>query len=180
MPREGPRADPGRGTPDSETTMNEVFVRPVEEGDREVVIEMLRRLQADERYLHPSRRPGHEVAEFYFTRSVEAAKRFGGAILVAVLEDEIVGVIAGWMIVDDDQLQYMEYRDHGYISAVYVSQECRGKDVAQHLLWAMEKHLIASGATRLTIGSLARNGPAIAAYRTFGFEPFEVTLEKYL
>lgn len=159
--------------------MAEVFVRPAEEDDHDTLIEMLRRLQDHERILHPSRRPGREVAEFQYERVLAAAKSFAGAVLVAVLEEERVGMIAGWMIIDDDQLQHMEFREHGYISDVYVKEDRRGKDIAQRLLWAMEKHLMASGARRLSIGSLARNGPAIAAYRTFGFEPFEITLEKY-
>ena len=160
--------------------MADVFVRPADESDSDVLIEMLRRLQDYERVLHPSRRPGMEVAEFQYKRIVESAKNFGGAILVAVFEEELVGMIAGWMIIDEDQLQYMEFREHGYISDVFVNPQRRGKDIAQHLLYAMEQHLIASGARRLSIGSLARNGPAVAAYRTFGFEPFEITLEKYI
>ncbi len=160
--------------------MADIFVRPADENDSDVLIEMLGRRQDHERYLHPSRRPGFEVAEFQYNRIVEAAKNFGGAILVAVFEEELVGMIAGWMIVDEDQLQHMEYREHGYISDLFVHPERRGKDIAQHLLYAMEQHLIASGARRLSIGSLARNGQAIAAYRTFGFEPFEITLEKYI
>jgi ribosomal protein S18 acetylase RimI-like enzyme len=160
--------------------MAEVFVRSAEEGDRTLLIEMLRRLRDYERVLHPSRRPGFEVAEFQYTRVVDAAKAFGGAIRVAVLDEELVGMIAGWMIIDDDQLQHMEFREHGFISDLFVSPDRRGKDIAQHLLYAMEQHLIVSGARRLSIGALARNGPAIAAYRTFGFEPFEITLEKYL
>ena len=160
--------------------MAEVFVRPADESDGDILIEMLRRLQDLERVLHPSRRPGMEVAEFQYKRIVDAAKNFGGAILVAVLEEEVVGMIAGWMIIDDDQLQYMEFREHGYISDLFVSPDRRGKDIAQHLLYAMEQHLIASGARRLSISTLARNGPATAAYRTFGFEPFEITLEKYI
>ena len=160
--------------------MSEVFVRPADESDNEVLIEMLRRLQDYERVLHPSRRPGMEVAEFQYKRVIDAAKNFGGAILVAVFEEELVGMIAGWMIIDEDQLQYMEFREHGYISDLFVNPERHGKDIAQHLLYAMEQYLIASGARRLSIGSLARNGPAIAAYRTFGFEPFEITLEKYI
>ncbi|MDG2285266.1 MAG: GNAT family N-acetyltransferase [Alphaproteobacteria bacterium] len=160
--------------------MSEVFVRPADESDRDILVEMLRRLQDHERVLHPSRRPGVEVAEFQYKRVIDAGKNFGGAVLVAVLEEELVGMIAGWMIIDDDQLQHMEFREHGYISDLFVTPERRGKDIAQHLLYAMEQHLIASGARRLSIGALARNGPAIAAYRTFGFEPFEITLEKYI
>ena len=160
--------------------MSEVFVRPADESDGDILIEMLRRLQDHERVLHPSRRPGIEVAEFQYKRIIDAAKNFGGAILVAVFEEELVGMIAGWMIIDEDQLQYMEFREHGYISDLFVSPDRRGKDIAQHLLYAMEQHLIASGARRLSISTLARNSPATAAYRTFGFEPFEITLEKYI
>ena len=34
------------------------------------------------------------------------------------------------------------------------------------------------GASRLSISSLARNGPVLTATRTFGFEPYEIILEK--
>ncbi|GEM_PF-2024705 len=90
------------------------------------------------------------------------------------------GMVAGWMIIDDDQLQHMEFREHGFISNLFVNPDRRGKDIAQHLLYAMEQHLIVSGARGLSVRALARNGPAIAAYQTFDFEPFEITLEKYL
>jgi GNAT superfamily N-acetyltransferase len=89
-------------------------------------------------------------------------------------------MVAGWMIIDDDQLQHMEFREHGFISNLFVNPDRRGKDIAQHLLYAMEQHLIVSGARGLSVRALARNGPAIAAYQTFDFEPFEITLEKYL
>ena len=84
------------------------------------------------------------------------------------------------MIIDDDQLQHMEFREHGFISNLFVNPDRRGKDIAQHLLYAMEQHLIVSGARRLSARALARNGPAIAAYQTFDFESFEITLEKHL
>ena len=84
------------------------------------------------------------------------------------------------MISDDDQLQHMEFREHGFISNLFVNPDRRGKDIAQHLLYAMEQHLIVSGARGLSGRALARNGPVIAAYQTFDFEPFEITLEKYL
>jgi hypothetical protein len=75
--------------------MSEVFVRPADESDNEVLIEMLRRLLDYERVLHPSRRRGMEVADFQYKRVIDAAKNFGGAILVAVFEEELVGMIAG-------------------------------------------------------------------------------------
>ena len=101
-------------------------------------------------------------------------------MLVAIEKSEIVGLTAGWMIIDDDQLQDMEHREHGYISVLFVSPEHRGKDIAQKLLISIEQHLVSVGANRLSINTLARNGPAVTASRAVGFEPFEVKLEKFI
>ena len=74
----------------------------------------------------------------------------------------------------------MEHREHGYISVLFVSPEHRGKNIAQTLLVAIEKHLVSVGASRLSIDTLAKNGPAITASRAVGFEPFEVKFEKFI
>ena len=101
-------------------------------------------------------------------------------MLVAIEKSEIVGLTAGWMIIDEDQLQDMEHREHGYISVLFVSPKHRGKNIAQKLLISIEQHLVSVGANRLSINTLARNGPAVTASRAVGFEPFEVKLEKFI
>ena len=87
-------------------------------------------------------------------------------------------MIAGWIIIEGDLKQDLEFREHGYISDLFVKDEVRGKDVAQLLLRAIEEQLVANGARRLSINALARNGPIITACRTFGFKPYEIKLEK--
>jgi len=160
--------------------MTEIVVRAAEAIDKNVIIEMLQSLQDYERALHPGRRPGADVAEFRYKRITDAAENFNGAVLVALEKSEIVGLTAGWMIIDDDQLQDMEHREHGYISVLFVSPEHRGKDIAQKLLISIEQHLVSVGANRLSMNTLARNGPAVTASRAVGFEPFEVKLEKFI
>ena len=159
--------------------MTEIVVRAAEGIDKNIIIEMLQSLQDYERALHPGRRPGADVAEFRYKRITDAAENFNGAVLVALEKSEIVGLTAGWMIIDDDQLQDMEHREHGYISVLFVSPEHRGKDIAQKLLISIEQHLVSVGANRLSMNTLARNGPAVTASRAVGFEPFEVKLEKF-
>ena len=160
--------------------MTEIVVRAAESSDKNMIIEMLQSLQDYERALHPGRRPGADVAEFRYKRITDAAENFNGAVLVAIEKSEIVGLTAGWMIIDEDQLQDMEHREHGYISVLFVSPEHRGKSIAQKLLNSIEQHLVSVGANRLSINTLARNGPAVTASRAVGFEPFEMKLEKFI
>jgi ribosomal protein S18 acetylase RimI-like enzyme len=160
--------------------MTQIVVRAAEDIDKNIIIEMLQSLQDYEHTLHPGRRPGADVAEFRYKRITDAAESFDGAVLVAIEKSEIVGLTAGWMVIDEDQLQDMEHREHGYISVLFVSPEHRGKNIAQTLLVSIEKHLVSVGASRLSIDTLAKNGPAITASRAVGFEPFEVKLEKFI
>ena len=160
--------------------MTEIVVRLAEFDDKVPIIQMLECLQDYERELHPGRRPGSDVAEYRYKRIIDAAESFDGAVLVAIEKSKIVGLTAGWMIIDEDQLQDMSHREHGYVSVLFVGQDHRGKDIANILLGAIEKHLVSAGANRLSISSLARNGPVITACRASGFEPFEVKLEKFI
>ena len=160
--------------------MTEIVVRLAEFDDKVPIIQMLECLQDYERELHPGRRPGSDVAEYRYKRIIDAAESFDGAVLVAIEKSEIVGLTAGWMIIDEDQLQDMSHREHGYVSVLFVDQDHRGKGIANILLGAIEKHLVSAGANRLSVSSLARNGPVITACRASGFEPFEVKLEKFI
>ena len=67
----------------------------------------------------------------------------------------MVGVVSGWMAVDNDPLQEVEYQRYGYVSDIFVSSKVRGKWLATKLLKSIEDHLREVGARRLRIG-LAR------------------------
>jgi GNAT superfamily N-acetyltransferase len=144
--------------------------------DRDVLIAFVRRIQDAERAMHPSRLPGEEVAEAYFDALVARPAE----MLVAEDRGRPVGFVAGWLDEDDDPLQTREWRRHGLISDLFVAADHRGEGVAQLLLGAMADRLRELGAGRLRICAVAPNDSAIAAYRRFGFEPFEITFDKPL
>jgi GNAT superfamily N-acetyltransferase len=153
-----------------------VRIRPAEPSDEDTLIAFLRDLQDAERAMHPSRLPGCEVDRFYYDRLRER----GADILIAEHDGRPVGLVAGWLDMDDDPLQTPEWRRHGYVSDLFVAGPWRGGGVAQLLLRAIADLLRDRGARRLRIGALCVNEPALAAFRRFGFEPFEVVLDRPL
>lgn len=162
--------------------MEDLTVRPWVETDREPVTELIAELQDYERFIHPSRLPGPDIATDHLRRLIDWVERSSGAIMVAELRDtgEVIGYSCGWLAIDNDPLQEPDYRRHGYVADVYVTERFRAKGVAARLLEAIETHLVQSGARRLRIAALARNRNAIVTFREFGFEPYEVVLEKDL
>ena len=153
-----------------------VHIRPAEPADEEALIAFLRELQDAERAMHPSRLPGREIDRFYYDRLRER----GADMLVAEEGGRPVGFVAGWLDVDADPLQSLEWRRHGYVSDLFVAGPWRRRGVAQLLLRAITDLLRDRGARRLRIGALCVNEPALAAFRRFGFEPFEVVLDRPL
>ena len=153
-----------------------LIIRPANADDRATLVTFIRQLQDAECEVHPSRLPGEAIAEAYYEKLVAQ----GGVILIACSAGNPIGFVAGWLEEDDDALQKMGWRRHGLISDLFVVAAHRGKGVAQQLLQAMSDRLQELGAKRLRICAVAPNGPAIAAYVRFGFEPFEVLFDKAL
>ena len=50
----------------------------------------------------------------------------------------------------------------------------RGQGVGQALLQAAEAHALSRGCCKLTLEVLSGNGPAMASYKRFGFEQYEL------
>lgn len=150
-----------------------MIIRDAIPNDEATLLGFLRDLQDFERALCASRRPGHEVARHCYDELLSA----GGHILLAIDEDRAAGFVAGSLKVDEDALQIEAWRSHGHISDLYVAPMHRRRGVARRLLAAMANRLRGEGAGRLTIGALSANQAAIAAYRRFGFRPFQIRLE---
>jgi ribosomal protein S18 acetylase RimI-like enzyme len=144
--------------------------------DRPILLDFIHALQEAERAIHDSRLPGDEVAGLCY----QGLLGQGAEILIAETGGEHVGFVAGWLAVDDDPLQTAEWRRHGYVSDVFVAPQWRGRGIGQQLLQAIGDRLQERGARRLRIGALAANGTAIAAFRRFGFQPFEITFDRPL
>ena len=151
-------------------------IRDARPDDTATLIGFLADLQDAERAVHPSRLPGAEIAASCLDRLADKQAQ----VLIAEVAGRPVGLVAGWVAVDEDMLQTPDWRHHGWISDLYVVPERRGERVAGRLLSAIADRLKRLGARRLRICSLSCNDAALAAYRRFGFRPFETTLDMAL
>lgn len=159
--------------------MSDVTIRPATAADRPWLVAAMAAISDHERTLHDSRRAGADCAEAYLAQVEAAVATRGGAILVAA-EAERVGCIAFHVAHDDNAAETPDSNVFGYVSDLFVVEAARGRGLAARLLTAAESHFRAAGLNRMRIGSLAANTAAVRAYGKFGFDSYEVILEKRL
>ena len=97
-------------------------------------------------------------------------------------EDES-GRAVGWAFAHDAEAElYVVERDrrHGYLAELYVTPAARGAGHGRALIAACEGWARKRGHRLLTVGVLAGNDGAIAAYERAGFSPYHLTLRRYL
>jgi ribosomal protein S18 acetylase RimI-like enzyme len=162
----------------SKAAPGEVVLREYAAGDEPTLIAFVAAIQDAERALHPSRRRGEDVAADYVAWLLRKCGGADGAIVIAEARGASIGFGSGWLARSNDMLQSEPWRRYGWISDVYVEPSWRRRGVAQRLLAALGGRLAQAGAERLRICSLADNAEAIAAWRRFGFQPFEVEFDK--
>jgi ribosomal protein S18 acetylase RimI-like enzyme len=158
---------------------DEISIRPAEADDRPCLRCAIIELQEYERALHPTRLPGEAIADAYLTW-LEHRTADQGIILVAHTGKEFAGFAACWVEHQDNIAETPDSNVFGYVSDLCVMPTFRGRRIARLLLAAAERHLAATGVTRLRIGALAANRAARRAYRRAGFTPYAILLEKPL
>jgi len=158
--------------------MNELSLRPAEAADHENLKLGLIALQAHECALHDSRLDPAATAEPYLTSMLGQVAAADGLCLVARQQDSFVGFIAGWVEKVENPAETDDSTTFGYISDICLLPRWRGLGLSGQLLTAMERHFAGRAIRRLRISTLANNRAALAAYRSVGFQPYEMTLEK--
>jgi ribosomal protein S18 acetylase RimI-like enzyme len=137
-------------------------------------------LQAAEHEMHPSRRPGPALDPVAIDELYRRTGGDDGAILLAEQDGTAIGYIAFYAATLDG----LELRDAArqslYISDLCVVPTLRGKGIAGRLLAEAERQCRALQLPRLSIGVLAANDAARAAYRRAGYVPYEFWLEKHI
>jgi GNAT superfamily N-acetyltransferase len=160
--------------------MSSETIRPAAAADRPWLIEAMAGISDHERALHDSRRPGSECAEAYLAQVEAAIAEHGGGILIATRGEMRLGCIAFHVAHDNNAAETPDSNVFGYVSDVFVTESERGRGLAARLLAEAERHFRAAGLRRMRLGSLAANTGAVRAYRKFGFDDYEVVLEKRL
>jgi ribosomal protein S18 acetylase RimI-like enzyme len=133
-----------------------------------------------ERALHATRRPGVEIAESYLAHIRARVAQNQGALLIAELNGVFAGYAACWIEHDGNIAETDDSNHFGYVADTYVVPEFRGRGVVSRLLETAESHMRERGVSRMRIWTLANNTSAKRAYESYGFEPYEVVMEKIL
>jgi ribosomal protein S18 acetylase RimI-like enzyme len=158
--------------------MGDIEIRRATGRDRPTVLKLAMQLQEAEHGMHPSRRSGASLAPVAIEELARRTEGEDGAILIAEQDGAPVGYIAFYA----DSLESLELRPEAhrflYISDLCVEPALRGRGIAGRLLAEAEAACRRLGLPRLTIGVLAANEAARAAYRRAGYEPYEFWLEK--
>lgn len=149
-------------------------VVPATPQEKENILVFIEKLQNEENALHRSRRKGIDIREDYYN----FLQKKSAHILLLKNKNETIGFVSGWIAEDDDFLQTPEWRQHGYISDIFVEEKYRGQGLGLILFDSMEDHLKFKGAKRFRICTLCVNKYAIALYRRAGYEPFEISYDK--
>jgi len=157
--------------------MNDPVIREATEADMANVRLGVIELQEHERRLHPSRRPGEEMADAHVAWLRRHAAR-DGAILVAEIDGEFAGFAVGWVRQEDHIAITAESNRFGYVSDICVMPRYRGRRIAVRLLGALEQRFAAAGVLHMLLYALAGNTMARTVYEREGFVPYEVAYEK--
>lgn len=115
--------------------------------------------------------PMTEGGRTYFKNLIE-----GAYVIVAILNDVIVGYLAGSI---NDKGSYEEVQ-YGEVNNMFIKSECRGYGVGQLLISHFKQYCISNGINNLTVTASVKNTNAIEFYRKNGFEDFNLTLTMYI
>ncbi|MBI3517008.1 MAG: GNAT family N-acetyltransferase [Proteobacteria bacterium] len=153
-------------------------IRPYREADYADLRAAFIELQETEHALHDGRLPGEPIADAYLAWLHREVAAYRGAIFIAEAAGVFQGFVACWVVRHTNIIETRDSNTFGLVSDICVLPAWRGRGIAGDLLAAAETHLADQGVTRVRIGALAKNDPALAAYRKRGFAPYEVVLEK--
>ncbi|MGI9287457.1 MAG: GNAT family N-acetyltransferase [Pseudomonadales bacterium] len=141
--------------------------------------ERLIELQDYERQIDARMPSGETIADSYFSEMLKNCKAHLGQILVAEVDDLIVGYVTVLAKtssgeIDDGDIEY------GLIYDLVVKDKWRGNALGRKLIEASETFAKTNGARWLRLSVLAQNRSARALYSSIGFSELYVDYEKDL
>ena len=136
-------------------------------------------LQNFERVLDRRMPSGEDIVEFYVPAMLLRCAQCEGTVLVAELDDEIVGYATVLTKVRSEEIEDGDF-EYGLISDLVVANKYRQQGIGKQLLQAAETHARAKDVKWLRIGVLAGNDVANDFYESQGFKCLYVEREKLL
>ncbi len=136
-------------------------------------------LQDFERSLDPRFPPGAEIVDDLISQMLDRCQKCGGRVLVAVLNEAIVGFVTILAKVRSEEIGEGEI-EYGLVSDVVVASKYRKQGIGRKLLEAAELYAKSKGVRWLRIGVLAENHSADGLYDSIGFKRMYIEREKEL
>ena len=157
-----------------------MIIRPYQDSDWADLVRFVSEIQEHEHVNVPELKSGAEIGETYSKHLLKQVAANDGVILMAQSEGKNIGMVCAWKSSDDDQLLKEDFREHGYISDIFVSKEYRRKGTAKQLLDAVESVMRSKGCKRMRVCSKATNAQAINFYKAEEYSPYEIIFSKSL
>lgn len=134
-----------------------IQIRPMHSGEEEEVIRLVR--QVFYQQVAPGYKPeGSETFHRYADAGALSARRKDHTVMVAILEEEIIGVL--------------EMRGTTHLAMLFVEQDCQRRGVGSALFEAAMKHNLAENPD-LDFVTVHASPNAVDFYKTLGFETKE-------
>ena len=157
-------------------------IRAYKPEDSKHVRECFIELQEFERVIEPSRLPGDAVADAYIDYMFAKCAEYDGTLLVAELDERIVGFVCVWARVKAREVEELINgpSEFAVVSDLVVLPAYRARGLGRALLQAAERFAIEKGSSTIRIGVLARNGSARKIYGRAGYNDSWVMMTKDL
>lgn len=148
-----------------------VEIRPATRAETDAIVELWVDLANDQRSYG-----SHLLAEDNRLRIRESIVQriLGETVLVASVDE----TIAGFVMFTVQQGRYRQDVTQGVIENIYVRPEHRRTGIGSGLLSRAEAQLHREGVERISLEVMADNEAARRFYRTYGYAPHRIELEK--
>jgi len=154
------------------------IIRPYRPEDAPQVEACFIELQDFLHRLEPNVLPGNaamKYLDFMFARCEETS----GQVLVAEVENRVVGFVCVWGKVSSDALDEKP-TEYAFISDLVVLSAYRGQGLGRALLERAEAYARQQGAAKIELLVLPNNHSALNLYRRHGFRDYHILLTKNL
>ena len=139
---------------------------------------LLAELQDFEHSVRASVKSAEQMGDAYLSYVMDRLADLGdtGTCVLAERGGKIIGLAIA--AVEDDILETASR--HVHVHDLVVSGSVRGQGVGRQLIDAIEQFARGLGVNRISTSALAANERAATAYRKLGFQPVEVTFERWI
>lgn len=151
----------------------DLLITNYKQSDSEWIAKLFHELQIHENRYDTDKTTDLNQARLYRDELLTTVKEKAGEMLVARLEDKVVGLISWYL---EKEIEYE--LPFAYISDIVVTSEARGKGIGKKLMEEAIKNVKKTGTKRIHIGVMLKNEVAKRLYNELGFVDYSVEMVK--